>query len=212
MVALRFPAGEHNYQIHCLDKPDAVVASGTVRVLQDAGTRQLPTFTPTADVTTDGRRYTVMYQHRLPNVTVKWPTAPAASSYTLRVGSRTITTKSPSHTFTSLARGTHSVVFSAATSPVRQSRQTTIEVVYDTQAPAARVADPPLGFEPGESIKVAGQALPGWNVSVDGKPVDVDTQQNFTTEFSGRSVIPIAFSHPSRGTHYYLRRPKPASP
>ncbi len=206
---LRFARGRHDYQVRCLDQPDKVVASGQLSILQDAGTRKLPTFRPTASVATDGRLYTVMYQHRLPSVTVTWPTAPEAEMYTLTVGGRSIQTKSPRHTFSSLGRGKHRVVFSAATSPPRQSRATTIEVKYDTQAPTARVSAP-LGFDPGENVTISGQALPGWDVSVGGQQVEVDKGQKFSVEVEGKGSIPIAFSHPSRGTHYYLRRPKPS--
>src|SRR5690606_37782395 len=143
--------------------------------------RALPAFTPSANVATDGRKYTVLYQQRLPEVSVSWPSAPQADAYTLNVGGRTITTQSPSYTFRSgsLRAGTHTVVFSAATEPPRQSRAPTISVVYDTQAPAARVSDPPSGFAAGSPVKVAGQALPGWSVSLDGKELPVDSQRRF---------------------------------
>lgn len=65
-----------------------VAAEGQVVILRDSGARQLPSFAPRANVSTDGRRYTVMYQHRLPSVTVSWPTAPSAPSYVLEMGSR----------------------------------------------------------------------------------------------------------------------------
>jgi hypothetical protein len=200
--------GQHAYEVRCLDKPDAVAAQGIVRVLQDSGTQTLPAFAPTANVTTDGRRYTVMYQHLLPKVTVSWPTAPAASSYTLSIGGRTITTKSPSYTFRSLSAGTHQVTFAAATNPPRKSRTTTVQVSYDVQAPAARVSTPAGGFESGAPVEIAGQALPGWSVSVAGKELEVDPQQRFSTEVTGDKAVPITFSHPTHGTHYYLRRPK----
>jgi hypothetical protein len=206
---LRFVKGKHVYKIYCLDTPKKVVASGQLTVLKDAGTRQLPTFTPTASVTTDGRRYTVMYQHKLPRVTVSWPTAPEAANYTLKIDGRSIQTSAPRHTFGSLRRGKHSIVFSAATEPPRQSRTTTVEVVYDRQAPAARVSNPPLDFSEGDSVTISGQALSGWDVSVDGKTVDVDSQQKFSIDVEGRESIPIAFTHPNKGTHYYLRRAKP---
>lgn len=211
--ALRLVPGRHTYQVHCLSEPDKVAASGTVRILRDGGTRRLPSFAPSASVVTDGRRYTVLYQQKLPTVTVSWPTAPESSSYTLRVGGRSFSTKTPSYTLRSgsLRPGTHTAVFSAASSPPRQSRTTTIKVVYDSQAPAARVATQG-GFEPGAEVKVAGQALPGWSVSVDGKELEVDSQRKFKGEFTGDGTLPIAFSHPTHGMHYYLRRPRAASP
>lgn len=201
--------GTHAYEVRCLDAPEKVVAKGTVRVIQDSGMRTLPTFTPQANVSTDGRKYTVMYQQKFPQVTVTWPSAPEAAAYTLTVSGRTINTSSPSYTFRSgsLRAGTHTLVFAAATDPPRQSRATTVSVVYDAQAPAARVSDPPTGFAAGSSVTVAGQALPGWTVSLNGKELPVDSQLKFSTEYSARGAVPIAFSHPTHGMHYYLRRP-----
>ncbi len=212
--ALRFEQGKHSYEIRCLETPEKVSAQGSFRVIRDAGTRQLPSFTPSAQVTTDGRRYTVMYQQRLPQVTVMWPSAPQASSYTLTVGGRTIKTSSPSYTFKSgaLPGGTHTLVFSAASTPARQSRATTVAIVYDSQAPAARVSEPRDDFEAGSPVKVAGQALPGWTVSLDGQELEVDSQRRFSTEIEGKGALPIAFSHPAHGMHYYLRRPRTSSP
>lgn len=211
---LNFEQGKHTYELRCLDTPDKVAAKGTLVVMRDAGTRQLPSFTPSAQVTTDGRRYTVMYQQRLPQVTVTWPSAPQASSYTLTVGGRAITTRAPSYTFASgaLAGGTHHLVFSAASTPARQSRATTVAIVYDSQAPAARVSEPRDNFEVGSQVKVAGQALPGWTVSVGGKELEVDSQRRFSTEIEGKGALPIAFSHPTHGMHYYLRRPRTSPP
>lgn len=210
LARLRFPRGSHRYELRCLDQPEAIAARGNVRIIQDAGNRQLPNFTPTASVLTDGRTYTVMYQNRLPRVTVSWPTAPEASAFTLRVGGRLIKTTSPSYTVSSLSRGTHQVVFAAETVPPRQSRSTTIEVRYDTQAPAARVATP-VDVSAGPDVNIEGQALPGWQVSIAGKPVPLGSGNKFSTQADGRGPIAIAFSHPARGTHYYLRRPQ-ASP
>ncbi len=206
--SLRFGPGRHRYEVRCLDRPDVVAAQGTVSVLGDAGTRQLPSFAPTANVVTDGRSYTVMYQYRLPRVTLSWSSAPAASAYVLEVDGRAIQTRKPSYEFPALGSGTHRVTFSAATQPPRRSRTTTIDVVLDRQAPAARVASPPLGFEPAPSVSVAGQALPGWQVSVGGDPLPLDGQRNFARDVAGSAPIAIAFSHPTHGTHYYLRRPK----
>lgn len=214
LARLSFAAGSHQYELRCLDSPDEVAVQGSFRILRDAGTRQLPSFTPKAQVTTDGRRYTVMYQQRLPQVTVSWPSAPQVSSYTLKVGGRSISTKSPTYTFRSgaLGAGTHRVVFSAASEPPRQSRATTVAIVYDSQAPAARVSEPRGEFDSGESVKVAGQALPGWTISIDGKELEVDSQRRFSSEYQGKGALPIAFSHPKHGMHYYLRRPRASSP
>lgn len=207
-LGLAFARGRHEYEVRCIDVPDKIAAKGMVNVLQDSGMRNLPAFTPSASVATDGRKYTVLYQQRLPQVSVTWPSAPEASGYTLNAGGRVINTASPSYTFRpgALPPGTHKLTFAAATDPPRQSRTTTVQVVYDTQAPAARVSDPPSGYAAGSSVTVAGQALPGWTVSVNGKPLEVDGQRRFSSKISAGKSLPIAFSHPTHGMHYYLRR------
>lgn len=205
---LRFDAGQHSYEVSCLNAPDKVVARGKITVLKDTGTRRLPSFAPTANIVTDGRVYTVLYQHKLPNVSISWPTAPAASKYTLTVDGRSFTTTTPNRTLVSLARGKHQVTFAADTTPVRKSRQTVIEVAHDTQAPTGEVEDPPVDFAPTDSVLVRGNTLPGWSVSVDGRELAIDGQRAFSTQTTGNQTIPIVFSHPVHGTHYYLRRPK----
>ncbi len=205
-VNLTFPVGTHRYEIRCLTAPETVAASGSIRVLQDAGTRKLPSFAPTAQVTTDGRRYTVLYQYRLPVVTVSWPSAPPAKAYRLMIDGRTVRTSKPAHTVSGLRRGTHTFTYSAVDSP-RQSRTSTVEVVFDTQAPAARLSEPSVGVDAQGTAVVNGQAMPGWQVSVAGKPLDVSGENTFSVRMdSGATVLPIQVSHPSRGTHYYLRR------
>jgi len=210
--ALSLGVGQHDYSVRCLNQPDKVVKRGSVRIMRDSGTRQLPTFTPTAQVSADGRTYTVLYQARLPSVTVVWPTAPDASGYTLDIDGRAVQTKKPSHTFGSgvLAAGKHTVTFSAKTTPLRASRPTTILIKVDAQAPTARVADPPPGFAPGGSVPVGGQALPGWTVSVGGAEVQKDASGRFSTTTRVDGTLAIAFSHPTHGMHYYLRRPRGA--
>jgi hypothetical protein len=205
---LRFDRGRYSYEVRCLDAPDVVRARGTIKVLHDSGTARLPTFAPTANIATDGRTYTVLYQHRLPKVTIHWPAAPQAEKYTLKIGSRSISTTKPYYTFSSLPKGRHSIVFSAQTTPPRQSRTTNVDVVYDSQAPTARVSESALGDS--DDVRVSGQTLPGWNVSVDGKELDVDSAQRFSVQVSDGQTVPITFSHPGRDTHYYLRRPKAA--
>lgn len=207
---LVFTAGKHDFEVSCLDDPEKVVSRGKFSIVRDTGTQRLPMFAPTANIVTDGRLYTVLYQHKLPNVSVSWPTAPAASNYTLDIDGRSVTTKTPNHTLAGLSSGRHRVTFRAATNPVRTSRTTTIEVLRDTQAPTGEVASPPVDFAPSDSVVVSGNALPGWTVSVDGQPLNLDGQRTFTTQANGSRTIPIVFTHPTYGTHYYLRRPKTA--
>lgn len=211
---LSVPPGVHEYQVECLGEPNSKTAQGQIRVLRDSGVRPLPTFTPTAEVAADGRKYTVMYQQRLPQVTVTWPGAPRATGYTLIVDGRELTAKSPRYTLKSgvLQPGAHQVIFQAHTEPMRQSRTTGIQVSYDIQAPAARVAEPPNGFQPGENVPIEGQALPGWSVSMEGKELELDGTRRFSQTVASEDTLVVTFSHPKHGIHYYLRRPRAQTP
>lgn len=215
---VQLPTGRHAYEIRCLtpDGPAKVAAGGgTVVIVRDAGTAEIPKTAPTTQVNTDGRRYTVLYQHRLPQISVGWATAPAAASYTLVLSgarSTTIRASAPTHSFAAgaLLDGTHSVYFEAATDPPRRSRTTTILVRYDNASPTASISGPADGlFEAGSSVSLAGTALPGWSVLVGGQEIAVDGQQRFRAEVQApedQAALPIMFRHPSRGVHYYLRR------
>jgi len=214
-INVPMPPGRHPYQVKCLepDGPGKVVAHGNVLILHDAGTAPIAQTAPTSHVNTDGRRYTVLYQNRLPRLTVGWAGAPPASSYTLVVDGRRFTSGSPNHAFGSgeLHEGTHTVRFEAATDPPRQSRRTTIHIRFDNATPTASLD--PVSAEQvasGSGVTISGRALPGWEVSVDGKPIPLDGQSRFRGKAdvpAGQSSLPVKFEHPTRGTHYYLRRP-----
>lgn len=207
---LPVPPGKYSYDVRCLSTPEQVATSGQVTVLRDAGTQKLPRFTPTASVATDGRRYTVLYQSRLPEVTVTWPGAPVASRYVLSVNGAPRVSTSPTKLLTSgsLPPGTHQLTFSANTSPPRQSRTTTVVVRYDSQAPQARLSEPSGDFSPGSTASLSGQALPGWSVSYDGRELELDGMRQFNMELEIEGTVAVTFKHPERGIHYYLRRPR----
>jgi hypothetical protein len=208
--------GRHSYQQRCLGVDGPVTeasAKGTVVVVKDAGTRPIAGRAPTTHVDTDGRRYTVLYQNRLPTISVGWANAPEAPSYALHVDSRSIRTVGPNYSFGSgtLQQGTHTVRFEAATVPPRRSRRTTISIQFDNATPMASLDPvPDAQFNEGSTVSIAGRALPGWKVSVGGKELELDGQSRFrgsTKLADGHSSVPVKFQHPSRGTHYYLRRP-----
>jgi hypothetical protein len=207
--------GQHSYQVRCLgpDGPQAeVVAQGRVIVVRDAGTAPIASKAPVTHVETDGRRYTVLYQNRLPKITVGWAAAPVAPSYTLTIDGRSIRTATPNHAFASgrLGEGTHTVRFRAATNPLRRSRRTTIYIRFDNAMPTASLdALSKPAFTRDGSVTISGKSLPGWQVSVGGKELKLDGQSRFRGEVQvpeGHSALTVMFSHPTRGTHYYLRR------
>lgn len=215
-VSAEIAAGSHRYSIACLKPGESKgtrVADGHIAVVADAGSRRLARTAPASAVETDGRRYTVLYQTLLPSISVRWPNAPAASAYTLRVGSssgaRTFTTSKPSHSLPAgaLAEGDHTLLFEGG--GVR-SKQTSVAIRFDNAAPTASISSPAdRAFAPGASVTVSGSALPGWTVRSGGKDLAQDAQNRFSGEVSAPAAeraLVIRFSHPSRGNHYYLRR------
>jgi hypothetical protein len=215
-VAAVLSRGTHRYTLSC-PEPNGELgprfAEGTVTVLADAGSRQLPRSAPVSQLDADGRRYTVLYQTLLPKISVRWPNAPAAPSYSLSVRSgsaaRTYSSKTPSHTLAAgaLAEGDHTLVFEANGT---RSKATSLSIRFDNAAPTASIASPANGgFSAGSSVLVSGAALPGFNVSVGGKELAQDRQSRFSEEVvapAGQRALVIRFSQPGRGVHYYLRR------
>jgi hypothetical protein len=214
-ATLRFDAGRHKYQLRCLSKAGelgGVAAQGGITVYRDGGTSALPSKAPSTLVNTDGRSYTVLYQNLLPSISVRWPNAPPAPSYTLTVktggSTKTTSVNSASFAFPSgkLKEGTHTMQFSS--SQGRSSRMSTVTIRFDNAAPKASIKTPVDGsFAGGQSVNVSGIALPGWTVSAQGQALRMDSQHRFNSSVGtgGRSLV-LQFAHPTRGTHHYLRR------
>jgi hypothetical protein len=215
-VSAEFSQGTHRYSVACLGggkSPGAPVARGTLSVVADAGLRTLAKTAASSSVDTDGRRYTVLYQTLLPRLSVRWPNAPAASSYTLSVrskqGTRTFSNTSANHTFDSgsLAEGEHALTFEG---DGRRSKETSVVIRFDNAAPTASLTSPAdASFAPGSSVLVSGAALPGWSVAVAGRELAQDEQNRFSEVVgapSSERALAIRFSQAGRGVHYYLRR------
>ncbi len=214
-ASLAFSSGKHGYQVRCLSEDGELSepkTSGKITVYHDAGTAALAKSPPATGVNVDGRRYTVMYQNRLPSLTVRWPNAPKADSYTISIrgagGSKQITSKQPVHTFQSgsILEGSHRVQFKASNG--RVSRTTTVSIRFDNAAPKASITTPaPGSFSPGSTVHVTGIALPGWKVSVGGTSFPMDAQRRFSGQATaGKRGLVLRFEHEQRGVHHYLRR------
>jgi hypothetical protein len=212
---LLLPRGTHRYQVRCVDargvdaKPSA---SGVVTILRDSGTGVLSRVPPVTRIDADGRTYTVMYQNLLPEIVVRWPKAPAASSYTLTLDGRGMvsTRRASQPTLTlgagQLKEGTYTLTFAA---DARKSPPTRLAIVFDNASPTARIQSPrDRSFRAGSSVNVAGVAVPGWEISVDGRELALDEQARFSeqvTPSSAQQALQLRFTHPRRGVHYYLR-------
>lgn len=212
-VSASFAPGAHRYRLRC-DADVAAFAEGTMTVLSDSGSRRLSTAAPSNRIDTDGRRYTILYQSLLPKLSVRWPTPPAGSAFTLVVasqgkGQRRFAAPTASYSLPAgaLAEGSHELWFEAGAD---RSRTTTVVIQFDNAAPTASISSPAEGsFAPGSSVDVQGTALPGFSVYVGGQVLQQDSQQRFSGQVvapSDAAAIAIRFSHPLRGVHYYLRR------
>jgi hypothetical protein len=185
---------------------------GKITVYRDAGTSALPSKAPTTTVNTDGRSYTVLYQNLLPQISVRWPNAPAAPSYTLTITSngsstnQTVSAASFSFAPGKLKEGQHAFLFRS--SQGRSSRPAHATIRFDNAAPKASIMSPVEGgFGAGSSVRVSGIALPGWEVRARGAALPLDSEQRFSASVgAGQRGLVLQFSHPARGTHHYLRR------
>ncbi|MFC1642066.1 hypothetical protein ACFL5O_05175 [Myxococcota bacterium] len=215
VTTLSLPPGVHRYSVHCLS-PRGVAAhaalSGTVTVVRDSEKPPVARTPPTTVVDTDGRRYTVLYQSRLPVISITWSTAPRASQYVLHVDSKTYGCAEPRYTFEegSLAAGKHQVWFEALGPRTRRSQRTPLLVKLASATPTASVRVSSDGrVATGTEVVVSGRALPGWQVRVGDQPVETDAQSRFETRVvvpPGPASLPIRFDAEGQDSHYYVRR------
>jgi ferric-dicitrate binding protein FerR (iron transport regulator) len=207
----------HHYRVRCIEQgglADRAAAHGAIRVVRDAGTRELPRAAPVNTVDADGRRYTVLYQNRLPQITFQWPGTSDKGPYRLHLvpekgQEQVFASKSPTHRLPAgeLDEGTFQYFFEGAST---RSKTSVLRIDFDNAAPSASVRLPGVNQSwSGGTLEVAGMALPDSEVSVDGVAVPLDRQSRFST----RVALPIAsgsvavrLTHPRQGVHYYLRR------
>jgi len=219
---VRLERGRHRYRVRCSEGNelgDIVIASGSLAIEKDVGTRPLPRQAPHNRVDADGRRYTVLYQNRLPTITFRWPGAPRAAGYRLRIAPRRgraiqLSLASARHTIRSgeLGEGHYRFRFDAP-GQQRASRTSTLTIDFDNAARSGYLLWPrPTAPWVGDSVLVSGAATQGWRVAVSGAPVPLDRQHRFYT-FATRAAdengIAVEFRHPTHGVHLYVRRGPP---
>src|SRR5258706_1198190 len=201
--------GKNRYRVRCLDESGVsdVKAEGTIAIVKDSGAAQLPRRALHNTIDADGRRYTVLYQNLLPQLTVEWPTAPTGKSFVLHVepdhgDPHTVDTRTASVKFPSgkLTEGTYSLWFEIPDDPGHRSPKTTLRIDFDNAAPAANIQEPAAGIPLSGSVTVAGVAVEGAKVSVNGADLPLDAQFRFRDQASakaGESSLPIRISHPN---------------
>ena len=206
-------SGSWSYRYQCERQE---LHRGTLTVRRDAGTERLPRVAPTNIIDADGRRYTVLYQSRLPSLTFSWPDAPPAPGYTLHVENKGRTRRYPVNAarlrLASGALGEGVYVWWFETAAGKASRRTTVTVRFDNAAVTAQVDTPRDGVRvtPGDEIEVAGVAIEGSTVAVGAAPLEVDEQGRFRGKArppaANERSIAIRLAHPKSGVHYYVRR------
>jgi hypothetical protein len=213
--------GTHFYRVRCLDQgvpESAARQSGKLQVLRDDGSRKLAGRPPRNPVAADGRRYTVLYQNRLPEIELYWRNPGVAGPFVLHIvpergKKQALTTEQPRYRMASgkLDEGTYTFFFQASSGA--RSSTSTLRIDFDNAAPSAYLRAPGVKQAwTGDTIAVAGAALPGWDVSIGGTAVSTDSQGRFAVKVprpSDQRALAVKLFH-RRGTHYYLRRDRSA--
>jgi len=210
--------GANRYRVRCTEEsgPGDVRAQGVISIAKDSGAAQLPRKAPNNTIDADGRRYTVLYQNILPQLTVGWSSAPTGKALVLHVETeqgqaRAIDTSAPSVKFPSgqFGEGTYSFWFEIPGDAAHRSPRTTLRIDFDNATPAAHIQEPPAGAPIEGAVTVAGVATEGAKVSVSGVDLPLDAQYRFRGQASaraGEASLAIRIAHPKHGVHYYLRR------
>ena len=195
--------GRHRWETRCsgVDR-----TRGSLQVVRDSGTSPLPRSAPTSDVELDGRRYTVLYQNRVPAFAVRWPGTrePAVLMVDGRPAAR-----GPGRWALEagrLSEGTHTL---EARVGERRSAATTVMVRFDNVAPKVSIRAPAnRAFASGETVAVQGVLLPDWRARIDGRAVEAEPSGRFEASYrtpSDRDGFALELRHPRRGLHYYVR-------
>jgi hypothetical protein len=217
-VVLRLGPGTRPYRVRCAGDGSKAAprATGVLSLRRDTGYVPLPRRAPVNVIDADGRRYTVLFQTRLPQLTFAWPRAAGATGLELHLestaGDRVLPVASPSRPLPSgtLQEGTYTWWYSA--SDGKQSPKTTVSIRFDNAAPTAqffRVPTDAPGDRPRGSIPVDGVTVEGARVSVGGEPLSLDGRGRFHAEVApqaGDDAVAVRLEHPRSGVHYYVRR------
>ena len=196
-------AGTTRFRVRCPDGTTGKV--GSLRVVGDSGAAAVVRTPPSTVIETDGRRYTVSYQNRLPELEIGWAEASGAS--TLHVqgegGERTVDATGV-HRLT-LDDGRYTVWLTAG---ARSSPRTTITISFDNASPISQITAPPPRAPWTDPLPVRGVTVEGWSASVEGLAAPRDASGRFRVDVpvGGKNVIAIRLAHPDHGVHYYLRR------
>ena len=207
-------SGSNRYRVRCyvgdtLSKKAAF--AGRIGVKRDSGNRPLPRGAPKNTIDADGRRYTVLYQNRLPAITIRWRGAPSAQRYTIKVSGgkgklREVKSAKAEHTYKPgvFTEGSYEYWFVANG---KESKHSKLNISFDNAAATGYLNSPKARAKlSGSSVLVKGAAVLGWTVAVGSKTLALDKQYRFEeTVPLAPDGLAVRFSHPKYGTHYYIR-------
>jgi len=207
-------AGNWAYRLRCTTASgdSAAVGSGRIALVRDAGTRTL--LKPvTNDIDTDGRNYSLGYQSTIPNFAVRIKGEGGPFVLHMATGGSEETFSGPGPKITvpgeKLKEGTYSYWIDR--NGVKDPKVSTLKIYFDNTAPQVYIQSPSYGKPWGEGdIDVRGAVLPGWSAAIEGVAIPMDKQLRFAAKVAQPpgNALAIKLSHPKRGVHYYLRRPK----
>lgn len=211
---LSLGSGTHRYRVRCFigdSLASSAAVEGRVSVKRDSGNRPLPPTSPKNTIDADGRSYTVLFQNRPPALRFRWPKAAKSDKYVLNVVPRrgkpkVSQTSKPEKDFESgsFSEGDYEYWFAGGG---RESKHSRLTLAFDNAASTGYLSSPKPGDQlSGAEVRVSGAAVTGWKVYVGDKELRLDNQYRFD------EMVPVAedglavrFTHPSYGTHYYLR-------
>lgn len=216
-VVVRLKPGSRSYSVRCASdgaraKPRA---SGVLSLHRDTGDVPLARRAPLDVIEADGRHYTVLFQTRLPLLTLAWPAAPGDARLELHLasadGERVVESASPRRPLPAGTFREGTYTFWYRTADGKQSPKTSVSVRFDNAAPTAQFFRAPSGTGSGSprTIAVDGVTVDGAKVSVGGQPVTVDGHGRFRAEatpLAGDEAVAVRLEHPRTGVHYYVRR------
>jgi hypothetical protein len=219
-VVLKLRAGATRYTLRCAGDARAAKprASGTLTLRRDSGDAPVSRRPPVNALDADGRRYTVLFQTRLPALTLGWAGAPkAAADFVLHVESpagankanKTLPSRTASQRLASGAIEEGSYVWWYAIADGRTSPKTTVTIRFDNAAPTAQFFRRRAGGDvaPG-MVAVDGVTIDGAKVSADGRSLTVDERGRFqatVAPHAGDDGVIVRLDHPRTGVHYYVR-------
>jgi hypothetical protein len=207
-------SGAWSYRLRCTANgaEGSAVASGRVTAIRDDGRRPLPKNQGINDIDADGRNYRISYQSAIPNLAVHVKTPGRLHRLHLAAAGKeqTFDSSTPSITVpgAQLHEGTYT--YWVDRDGVKQDKVSTLTIDFDQTAPQVYIELPINGQPWTGELEVRGAVLPGWAAAVGAISIPVDRQRRFTAKVGipAGSALAIRLSHPQRGVHYYLRRPK----